>query len=191
MVAAGIGAGLVLGLLTTHFRMPHADGDLRSGASSAASLSIGAPSAASAGTAEPGASPRPRSSAEFRQHELEEHEAAIERHAKEPRDQDWATGMESRVREALDKLADKHELRLRGVDCRTRTCTADLVWPSPRSAENNLMAVVTGSAEAIQCLRRITLPEPTKPGRSVEATMFIDCSDERRDGSTGNGQGAP
>lgn len=109
-----------------------------------------------------------------RQRELAEHEQALAVHEREGRDNQWAFQMESQLQAQFAELPSEIQLRLQRMDCRTRTCSVVLTWPSHEAAREEI-TLPSQLVASIPCATRMTLPEPI-PGQSAyEATLLMDC----------------
>jgi hypothetical protein len=111
--------------------------------------------------------------------EMQEHGELVTAVRQESRDVEWAPQMESNIRRGLEELGEKSSFKIRGVDCRTSSCTIDFSWPTHQKAQQELTAIVTESWKAIPCIRRLTLPPEGQSGSAYEATMIADCSEVR------------
>jgi hypothetical protein len=130
--------------------------------------------------------PPARSSPALRPSELEradlerraeqDHDVRLTTHNQEPRDASWASRQELAMTNALRDVAalPRHAFSVDAVDCRSKTCVAQLAWPSEQTAKEELMDLLNDSM-AVGCARQIVLPSNTGQAR-YQASMLIDCA---------------
>lgn len=115
--------------------------------------------------------------AEQVQLEWEDQRSLIDQHAAETRDVSWARGMETNLSSMLTDLTQTHGFSLSAIDCRSVTCTAGVSWPSLTAAQAHMSGVV--EMMNLPCIKRITLPPECREDRACDATLVIDCTEDR------------
>jgi hypothetical protein len=107
------------------------------------------------------------------QRELDFRAQALAEHAREVVDQGWASAQEKSVRTALAGLGDAAALT--AVECRSRTCTATLAFPSPADALATIQQQHAGLA-VDGCHGFIAIPPPpTGDGRYEMTIIYNGC----------------
>jgi hypothetical protein len=109
------------------------------------------------------------------------HVEGIEAHYREASDARWAPAATQSTQRDLESLAVSAESRfgIKGVDCRSTTCVAELEWSDYETAVNGYPDLLH-HAYALNCARRIVLPEPGAPEQPYRASLLIDCSESTR-----------
>jgi hypothetical protein len=114
-----------------------------------------------------------RARAEARGREEQVHAELIEAHRAERRDDAWAGGHETKLRETYAGLAADGAFEVRGVDCRSHTCVVDVQFPSAAAGAEHARDLV--DARGVPCGRRITLPDAPDPAAPLAAQILVQC----------------
>ena len=101
-----------------------------------------------------------------------EHRELIARHAREPRDQAWASATAQRLRDVLQPIVSGSGAALLGVDCRTSTCVAKVEWRNLPAAISGWPAVLNGD---YGCGVRVTLDDARNPGARFPTDVLFSC----------------
>jgi hypothetical protein len=105
------------------------------------------------------------------QHELELKSQLIADHEREVVDPVWSAQTGEEVRALLAAQSDRFDVR--GVDCRGRTCVADLVFPRPEDA----LAYIQGHdvAPPASCNGLIAIPSPPESDGPYDLSIVYTC----------------
>jgi hypothetical protein len=103
--------------------------------------------------------------------ELEHRENELAGHDSESVDRAWADGEATTIRQAL--VAGERSFVVKSVDCRTKTCVAQLTYPSPTDAVAGQAALATVGPAGCHGMFS-TLTPPTSEG-SYDATVVYYC----------------
>jgi hypothetical protein len=109
------------------------------------------------------------------------HAAAIDAHWQERSDASWAPRATDATHRDLEGIAVQAEVpfEIMDVDCRSTTCLAELEWSSYGAAVGGYPDLLH-HAYALDCARRIVLPEPaTSHDDRYRASLVIDCTGTR------------
>jgi hypothetical protein len=107
------------------------------------------------------------------QRELDFRDQALAEHAREALDQGWARAQEESVRASLAGLGESAAIS--AVECRSRTCTATLAFPSPTDALVTIQQK-QGSLSVGGCHGFIAIPPPpTGEGRYELTIVYNGC----------------
>lgn len=106
---------------------------------------------------------------------LSKHQEAIENHRREPVDSSWSRSTSELFTSDIESLAEKADLKLIEVDCKSRSCLATVEWKSFSEAQSNYSALLHHSYAA-NCSREILLPEPDDLAAPYQATAVFDCA---------------
>jgi hypothetical protein len=98
--------------------------------------------------------------------------AKLDAHAREARDQGWADPTTRSIRRTLEANT-AGGFAVKALDCRTRSCVADLEWPSHAAASAGYRAAMTGFD--LPCATEIVLPPPATPDRAYRARLHLAC----------------
>jgi len=111
---------------------------------------------------------------------LSDHLAAVRRHWQENIDRKWSRETTEAVRKDLASLSDRsnHEFSVLNVDCRMTTCIGVVEWPSPEIARRSFPALIH-EPYGVNCVRTIVLPPDSDPSAKVQATLLLDCEEQR------------
>jgi hypothetical protein len=101
------------------------------------------------------------------------HEAAIRRHRMDRVDATWAAHAEAAVKTTLGAVAEAKGFSLKGVECRTNSCIADLEWSSVSSARLTSGQLMISAIDDMTCTRELILPSSGNPGQSVSAQLVL------------------
>jgi hypothetical protein len=126
--------------------------------------------------------PPPDPSAALAEDEADRHRmmAAYEQQS---RDTTWAPRAEAAFETDFGKLSNKG-IVVRGVECRTTACKAELQWPSYANARRDAAQLVHFPF-AENCARHTFTPPPEDPDKPYETTMLFEC-EMARSGRTGS-----
>jgi hypothetical protein len=106
------------------------------------------------------------------QQDLDYLDKALADHANEPSDGAWATPLATSMQQALGKAFDG-TAQTKSVDCRSKTCTATLTFPTPRDALASLRQpnglVVQG------CNGFAAIPTPPATAGPYDLTVVYNC----------------
>jgi hypothetical protein len=131
---------------------------------------------AAAGASE-GVGPNPAESREQQrldqyQKELEYREQALANHAREPSDVAWAGPQAATMQQSLSN-AFGGLARTANVDCRSKTCTATLTFPTPSDA---LVSFRDSSKLSVQgCGSLAAVPTPPTSAGPYDLTLVYTC----------------
>jgi hypothetical protein len=100
--------------------------------------------------------------------------ATIAAHAREPLDATWARQTAALVDSGLAASGTEGGYVVRGVDCRSQTCVAELEWPSYELAAEGYQSALTASFGR-PCATEIVIPEPIPAGGSHRAQLHVRC----------------
>ncbi len=101
-----------------------------------------------------------------------EHKELLARHAREPRDEAWASATAQRLREVLQPMTSGSGASLLGVDCRLSTCVAKVEWRNLPAATLGWSAVLNGDYD---CGVRVTLDDAKDPGARFQTDVLFSC----------------
>ena len=166
VACAGMAFGVLLVVVSSRARVSKAD-DTRRGDG-------GSPSRVSATSA--GSPSAPPESAEAREaSRLAVHRAAIEAHWKEPDDPAWSKPTQASFLRGLAEVAASTKSAFDRVDCRSRTCVADLEFSSYETERKNVMPFLAHGYGA-PCGTSMYGPVPQDPAAPYKLTLVLDCS---------------
>jgi hypothetical protein len=100
-------------------------------------------------------------------------QAKIESHGRDGLDPVWASQTTAAVNQVLAESSPQGGFAVKGVDCRRRSCVAQLEWPSYAAASEGFHAVVGGYGAS--CASEIVLPPTDAPDRPYRANLFLAC----------------
>jgi hypothetical protein len=103
----------------------------------------------------------------------------IEQHRAEPRDDAWASAMESRIDVAIRPRAEGGTGKYEGAECRSQTCVVDFSWASLAEARADLRAMMSRTV-SLPCATSLVLPADDGSGDRIRAPVYLDCSADRR-----------
>jgi hypothetical protein len=103
--------------------------------------------------------------------ELEHRENELASHDHEGVDRGWADGAAATIRQAL--AAGERSFVVKSVDCRTKTCVAELTYPSPTEAVAGQAALASVGPAGCHGMFS-TLTPPTSEG-AYDATVVYYC----------------
>jgi hypothetical protein len=103
--------------------------------------------------------------------ELEYRENELASHDSESVDGAWAHGETATIRQTLS--AGERSFVVKSVDCRTRTCVAELTYPTPSEAVNGQASLATSIPAGCHGMLS-TLTPPTDAG-PYDATVVYYC----------------
>lgn len=108
------------------------------------------------------------------QRALEQQSEAMEAHAREPVDSNWASAQSSGLAQALTLVVPADGGRVKEVDCRSKTCAATLTFPSPGEA---LTALATQSTKMAVpgCRGFVTIPTPPTTAGAYDLSIIYNC----------------
>jgi len=98
---------------------------------------------------------------------------------REPRDPEWAEAATRTLEEDLRTKADMNKFHIRGIDCRSTGCVAELDFPSLAKAQADFKALL-GPPNRLDCHERLLFtPEGPSDGPAL-GTMIFDCKGTKR-----------
>jgi hypothetical protein len=109
---------------------------------------------------------------------LQQHQAQLDRHSREPLDPTWAQQARSSFSADFAALTREQSFTVRRLDCRNTTCVTTLEWPSYAQATESYPLLLQ-HPYGMDCTRSILLPEPADPTVSYQAHLFLDCENLR------------
>jgi hypothetical protein len=109
---------------------------------------------------------------------LARHQAAVDAHWREPVDPSWAKEAEASFARGLAAVKTSTPSEFDKVDCRSKTCVADLHFPSYEAERNTFLEYVTHGYEH-QCGKELYGPVPEDGSKPYSVTLVLDCSAER------------
>lgn len=109
------------------------------------------------------------------------HAETIRRHRAEPIDREWGPRTDALINADLAKLEDLAKFHLLEVECRAHSCRAVVRWDRFDLARNNHQQLLTAPIRA-NCGRTILVPD-AEDDAPVEATLILDCTDWKAQGS--------
>jgi hypothetical protein len=127
---------------------------------------------------EPAGQPPPPTREEVKQQLLQQRQAQLEAHQREPVDFFWAKEAHTSLAADFAPLTRGDAFRVRGIDCRTTTCVATVEWPSYTKATEDYARLLQ-HPYGLDCARSILLPEPEDPAARYEARLVLDCQNLR------------
>jgi hypothetical protein len=101
------------------------------------------------------------------------------RHQNEPVDPAWARVAEPGLQADLVQLAKSDAgaaFVVQGVECKTRSCAAELRFPSYGSADGTASRLLH-EPYSQSCARTVFVPEPDDPGAPYTVTLYFQCND--------------
>jgi hypothetical protein len=113
----------------------------------------------------------PLPDAQRAEQQIAAHRAAIEAHDHELRDSGWAATAEARLTASLGQTVGGGQLVR--ADCRSKTCTAEIAWPSYGAASDGYRSALYDFA--LNCGRQVVLPPPEHGEGTYHATVVYDC----------------
>jgi hypothetical protein len=109
-----------------------------------------------------------------------EHEASLNAHNQEPRDRTWAPAAEASLLAGLNALPELGG-RTTQVDCRSKTCTAQVEWSNYAAALAGYPQVLHANLQT-NCSKSTVLPEPQDREQPYKAAFVFDCDSSERGG---------
>jgi hypothetical protein len=105
---------------------------------------------------------------------LASHQRLVDMHEAEPVDEKWASEKKYEVEKGLAALArEGGGYRIKNVDCRSTSCSAELEWPNFEAAATNASVLAHTALYGPDCARRIILPEPEDRTRPYAASLLV------------------
>jgi hypothetical protein len=101
-----------------------------------------------------------------------EHRELLERHAREPVAEAWASATAQRLRDVLRPITAGAGASLLGVDCRSSTCVARVEWRDFAAANLGWSAVLQGD---YSCAVRVTLDDAKDLGARFQTDVLFSC----------------
>jgi len=140
---------------------------------------LGSPVAAASLPAKAPASPgskdgrtREERRAEHYQKELDLLERHLADHASEPRDDAWASPLTERMQRSLS-AAFEGSAQTTSVDCRSKTCTATLSFPTPGAALASIQQ--SRNFVVLGCKGGSVIPKPPTNAGPYDLTVVYNC----------------
>jgi hypothetical protein len=126
---------------------------------------------AAAAEAAPPPSQREVERAAHYQKELEYRRQLIADHDREVVDPTWAAATSNEVHQMLAPQSDRFDVK--NVDCRARTCVADLVFPQPADALRYIQGY--DALAPSSCNGSIAIPTPPENDGPYDMTIVYTC----------------
>jgi hypothetical protein len=104
--------------------------------------------------------------------EIDAQSQRVAEHAREARDEAWAAGEETAMRELLAAEKGKPRFEIVRADCRQKSCVSELRFATPDDALAYLrppLAVPAG------CKGMISTPTPPRDEGSYDLTLYFNC----------------
>jgi len=118
--------------------------------------------------------PRAKDLADQYQRSLEALEQTLRQHDAEPIDGSWAPAQAASMRTELTALTPtEHAFKVEGVDCRDKTCVAELLYDTPDDALEGRGAIREARLKGCHGMES-TLAPPTAPG-PYRTRLIYDC----------------
>lgn len=102
-----------------------------------------------------------------------EHRKALEDHRRETIDTSWARDTSEVLATALRPLATSTDGAVVGVDCRSKTCVAEIEWTNFPAANRGWRSVLHGDYD--RCSVRVTLDDAVDPERRFRTSVLFTC----------------
>lgn len=96
----------------------------------------------------------------------------------EPRDDAWAEPTRQLFEEDLRVKAEAMDFRIRSVECRSKSCLAELGFSSLSKARADFKAVLSPPNRP-DCHGRLLLPPDGDEAKPILAYMILDCGERR------------
>jgi hypothetical protein len=101
-------------------------------------------------------------------------ERNLQQHASEAVDATWAPGQSASIRDELTAIVPKeHAFKVDDIDCRSRTCVAQLVYDTPDDALQGRAAIHDALVNGCHGISA-TLTPPTSPG-PYRTSLIYTC----------------
>jgi hypothetical protein len=110
--------------------------------------------------------------AEHYQKELDHLEKMLADHASEPNDDAWARPLATSMQQSLSR-AFEGVAQTKNIDCRSKTCTATLSFPTPGAALASLQQ--SRKYTFIGCKGGSIIPTPPKSAGPYDLTVVYSC----------------
>jgi hypothetical protein len=142
---------------------------------------LGFPRQTDADTADVGQPrPTPSPSREEQWHEtVRQHDDSIATHWQEPMDGAWARKAQSSFKDELSALQSDGHFRLENVDCRSRSCIADVRFDNYFQASTQWQRIVHARYTE-PCSKEVVNDAPTDPAAPYKTTVVFDCAESRK-----------
>jgi hypothetical protein len=116
--------------------------------------------------------------------ERNRHESLLRGHLGEPDDPAWSKGASRAFRDDLTLLGTIVPLKTAAVECRSKTCVADVEFATYAEARRLWRSVIAGPRPGYQmnCGSEIFLIPPTDPMVTYRAQAIFLCADNPRIG---------
>jgi len=96
----------------------------------------------------------------------------LDAHDAEPRDSAWAQRWTETLKPDFDALAPNLGFSVRGIDCRSTSCTAELQWPSYDAATEHWQELLHHRYSA-NCAVAVDLRTPERPEDPYTARVLL------------------
>lgn len=121
--------------------------------------------------------------AELEKAHEQRHENLVANHKRAPVDATWAPSAERRLSTGLGKLAARDGFTVRGVNCRTTTCTADIEWSSYGAAQKTFRSILVEERTELNCKAEVFIPMPSNLEAPYRSTAMYDCEESMSEGN--------
>jgi hypothetical protein len=102
----------------------------------------------------------------------------LEEHEREAIDPSWASDARRAYEREFDDLATDAGFTLRGVDCRTTTCVADVTFPSYMAAKSCMQKIVL-SHWTLNCAKEMKVDPVASDSPSYLTSIYFNCASAR------------
>jgi hypothetical protein len=93
----------------------------------------------------------------------------------EPGNPVWASRAQESVRSALTDFGRSHDAKVLGVDCRSRSCVADLEWRTEAGARAGYRDLLHGRYEGLNCDSEIHFPDADVTSFPKATLLLSNC----------------
>ncbi|HVU52393.1 MAG TPA: hypothetical protein VHL80_16980 [Polyangia bacterium] len=123
------------------------------------------------------ASQRERERLEHYEKELDYRSDFIDRHNQEPIDTAWSPATTQAIQERLSAGESSDGAKVKQVECRSKTCTATLTFPSPSEALSYIQqgGKAASNAAVASCNGSIMIPTPPTSAGAYDLTVLYTC----------------
>lgn len=118
----------------------------------------------------PALSPMEQAEQVFRRYEQK-----IDDVRREPGNPAWASRAHESVLSALTDFGQSHDAKVVGVDCRTRSCLADLEWRTVDAARAGYRDLLHGRYEGLNCDSEIHFADSDQRSQPKATLLLSNC----------------
>ena len=100
----------------------------------------------------------------------------IEQHRAEPRDDRWASAIETKIDAVVRAHPETGAGRYEGTDCRSQSCLVKFSWASLAEARGDLRTTMARTMSGSSCAASMVLPADDGTNeRTIVAPALLDC----------------